>query len=239
MTRNAIVGRYAAGAVAALLTFAACTAQPATTGGLGSEAPSPSARAAEPTPSLAPTISATAEPSEATGPPQIAWSDSEPFDGNPNGIFDDGGTWVVGGWAAARGPGAWTSTDAVTWTSADVPDPQPDDIFTGSGLGPIVRVGDSLLSYGTFVGCCDGRGVLGWRSPDGTAWEVIASDSPLFEHGYLVVGLANGDPALVAIELRYGERAGRVLALDAFDELGRRYPGSRNRRHLGVGDRGR
>lgn len=186
--------------------------QPSDSARTGSAPPSPSATQTEPSESTAPTTepSATAEPSEAAGPPVIAWDEPEPFDGNPNAIFDDGGTWIVGGWATERGPGAWTSTDARTWTREAAVDPLPDDLFIGAGLGPIIRLGDSLLSYGTFIGCCDGRGVVGWRSADGVSWEVLESHSPLFDQGYLVTGLAVGDPALVAIELQYRARAGRV-----------------------------
>jgi hypothetical protein len=52
--------------------------------------------------------------------------------------------------------------------------------------------------------------VYGWRSADGTDWEVIESDSPLFEQGYLVRELAVGDPALVAVEIQFAELAGRI-----------------------------
>lgn len=159
-------------------------------------------------PSSAPSGTGTLQPT--AGPLAVAWEEPEPFAGQPLALIVDGEGWIAAGRGAERGPAAWTSSDAVTWSSADVPDPQPHDSFLGSGLGPTVRLGDSLLSFGTFIGCCDGRGVLAWRSADGTAWEVIESDSPLFEQGYLVQGLAVGDPALVAVELQYVEFGGRI-----------------------------
>ena len=167
-----------------------------------SDAPAPSA-------STSPSASAQPEPSEAAGPPTIAWEEPAAFDGEPEELMVDGETWVAVGWSAERGPGAWTSPDAREWERAEVVDPQPDDTFRGAGLGPTVRLGDSLLSFGTFIGCCDGRGIHAWRSADGRSWEVIESDSPLFETGYVVTELVVGDPALVAVEGRYAGFTGR------------------------------
>jgi hypothetical protein len=176
------------------------TATPSDT---ASEAPAPSETATA-------IASVAVEPSNAIGLPVLIWEQPEAFHGQPADVMVDGDTWVTVGWATERGPAAWTSSDARTWERSEVVDPVPDDMFTGSGLGPTIRLGDSLLSYGTFIGCCDGRGVLGWRSADGRSWEVIESDSPLFETGYLVTGLALGDPALVAIESRYAPFSGRI-----------------------------
>lgn len=172
----------------------------------GSVEPSAPPPSAEPSPQP----SEDPAPTEAPGPLTVAWDEARPFDGQPAELFVDGDTWIAAGWATERGPAAWTSSDGQTWARASVPDPQPDDIFRGSGLGPIARLGDSLLSFGTFIGCCDGRGVIGWRSADGTSWEVIESNSPLFEQGYLVRGLAAGDEALVAAEVQYAEFGGRI-----------------------------
>ena len=168
----------------------------------------PASASAEP--SERPPASAVPQPSETPDPLTITWEEPEAFDGQPAELIVDGDTWVAAGWASDNGPAAWTSTDAQTWLRADVVDPQPTDKFRGSGLGPTVRLGNSLLSFGTFIGCCDGRGVLGWRSADGTSWEVIESDSPLFERGYLVREMAVGDAALVAVEIQYAEFGGRL-----------------------------
>ena len=165
----------------------------------------------EPDPSRKPTTAPSGPaPSEPAGPVTVAWEEPVPFDGQPAELFVDGDTWIAGGWASERGPAAWTSSDAQTWTRASVPDPQPDEMFRGSGLGPITRLGDSLLSFGTFIGCCDGRIVLGWRSADGSSWEVIESDSPLFETGYLVRELATSGDVLVAVEVQYSEFSARI-----------------------------
>ena len=171
----------------------------------------PALPSTEPESSIKPTPRGSAPaPSEPVGPITVAWAEPESFDGQPGELFVDGDTWIAGGRATERGPAAWTSGDGRTWTRATVPDPQPDDLFPGAGLGPITRLGDSLLSFGTFIGCCDGRGVIGWRSADGTSWESIESTSPLFQSGYLVLELATGDGSLLAVETQYGEFAGRL-----------------------------
>lgn len=194
-------------------TLTACAGEASGTASDGAS-PSTAPRSDAPEASRAPSPTASAsaepEPSEAARPLTIAWKAARPFDGQPAELIVDGDTWVAVGWASERGPAAWTSADAETWTRAEVPDPQPDDTFRGSGLGPTIRLGDSLLSFGTFIGCCDGREVLGWRSGDGTSWEVIQSDSPLFDTGYLVRALAVEDQTLVAVEIQYGEFAGRI-----------------------------
>ncbi|MGH2418566.1 MAG: hypothetical protein ACRDFY_09560, partial [Candidatus Limnocylindria bacterium] len=160
--------------------------------------------------SATPSSSATAEPTAAAVAPIITWEEPAVFNGNPTEILADGDTWVAVGGVDPRGPGAWTSSDGQTWEPAEVVDPQPDPMFPGSKLGPTVRFGDSLLSYGTFIGCCDGRGVLGWRSADGRSWEVIESRSPLFATGYLVNELVVGDQVIVAVEGRYSTFSGRL-----------------------------
>ena len=86
------------------------------------------------------------------------------------------------------------------------------EIFAGPRLGPIARLGDSLLSFGTFIGAGDGRGVYGWRSRDGTGWDAIESSSPLFERGYFVHEIAAGESALVAVESQFAVYAGRFWA---------------------------
>lgn len=181
----------------------------------GSSTPSglagPGSSVASPDPTALTTpSSATPEPSEAAGPPTIAWEDPAPFDGQPEEILVDVDTWIAVGWSSQRGPGAWTSIDGTSWEAAEVVDPQPDDTFRGAGLGPTVRLGDTLLSYGTFVGCCDGRGIYAWRSADGTSWDVLESDSPLFESGYIVNELVVGDAAIVAVEGRYAQYTARI-----------------------------
>jgi hypothetical protein len=132
------------------------------------------------------------------------------LDGRVTDIYADGGLWIAGGWHPEHGPAAWTSGDAETWVPAEVENQQPDETFAGPQLGPVVRFGDSLLSFGTFIGCCDGRGVYGWRSADGRSWEAIESSSPLFEQGYFVQDIAAGDAALVAAENQFAMYAGRI-----------------------------
>lgn len=215
---NPVVGMGAAVvalAIIAIVLFAlsqrqddGTAGQSASPSGSASSSPSQSVPAS---PSASAGASALPEATEAAGPPTITWEDPTPFDdGHPTEIFADRDTWVAVGGGATRGPGAWTSSDGVAWDRAEVVDPQPDPTFPGSKLGPTVRFGDSLLSYGTFIGCCDGRGVLGWRSADGRSWEAIESQSPLFATGYLVNELVVGGQVIVAVEGRYSSFSGRL-----------------------------
>lgn len=202
------LSRPVAATIACAMVLTACAAPATTPSTPASDAASPSE---SPTATSSPSeLPSPPEPSQPAGPPTIAWEEPTAFDGVALEVIADGDTWVAVGRALERGPAAWTSSDARTWARAEVVDPQPDDTFPGSTLGPTVRLGESLLSFGTFIGCCDGRGVLGWRSTDGMSWEVIQSDSPLFRTGYLVTGLAVGDPALVAIEGGYSGYSGRI-----------------------------
>jgi hypothetical protein len=207
-------GALAWGACLILIVALAACGDAASTGDAPSAASDTADTTAEASPSeetsANPTASAEGEPSAEAQPPVVTWEEPVPFDGQPVEIVADDETWVAVGWGAERGPAAWTSADAVTWMPAEVPDPHPDSEGQGAGLGPTVRLGDSLLSYGTFIGFGDGRGVLGWRSADGATWEMIESDSPLFETGYLVRELVVGDPALVAIENQFVSSSGRI-----------------------------
>ena len=157
-----------------------------------------------------PSIGASPEASDPASPITIAWEPSEPFDGQVTEVYADGDTWIAGGFDAADGPAAWTAADARTWVRSTVENLQPDETFGGPRLGPMTRLGDSLLSFGTMIGAGDGRGVFGWRSAVGTSWEAIESASPLFVNGYFVHEIAAGDPALVAVESQFALDAGRL-----------------------------
>jgi hypothetical protein len=84
------------------------------------------------------------------------------------------------------------------------------DGFVGSVMGPMARWGDTWFSFGTVIGCCDGRGVLAWRSTDGQQWEVIKSDSPLFTDGYYVQQLLAHDDGLLAREIGFPDYSSRA-----------------------------
>ena len=202
---NASAPNAATTLVLLLAIVGGCQAEGGDSSGTPSGQAGPGSSVESPQPTESETSSPQPGPSEAAGPPAIAWGDPAPFDGQPAEILVDGETWIAVGWSSERGPGAWTSNDGTSWAAAEVVDPQPDDTFRGAGLGPTVRLGDTLLSYGTFVGCCDGRGIHAWRSADGTSWDVLESDSPLFETGYVINELVVGDPALVAVEGRFAQ----------------------------------
>ena len=174
-----------------MAAMSACAADVSTSGEPQSLGPSPAATADPAVPS--PSIGASPGASDPASPLTIAWEPSDPFDGQVTEVYADGDTWIAGGFDAVDGPAAWTAADARTWVRSMVENQQPDETFGGPRLGPMTRLGDSLLSFGTFIGCCDGRGVYGWRSADGKSWEAIESASPLFVNGYFVHEIAAGD----------------------------------------------
>jgi hypothetical protein len=203
--------RTAALLASAAIFVTACTSE-ATSSGEPSESTLAGATASSSvvsSPSMPPSAAPTAESSETGAQLTITWEESETFEGQVLEVFADGDSWIAGGWDAEDGPAAWTSSDARTWVPSDVENQQPDDTFAGPRFGPIARLGDSLLSFGTLIGGGDGRGVYGWRSANGTTWDAIESTSPLFEHGYLVREVAAAETSLVAVENQYVEFAGR------------------------------
>ena len=222
--------RITAGLSLLALVVASCAPAPASSGAPSSApAGNPSATPAA-TPSAVPTAS---KPDASTASPlTIAWEPSEPFGGQVNDVYADGDTWIAGGFDEVDGPAAWTATDATTWVRSDVENQQPDEMFRGPRLGPMTRLGDSLLSFGTFIGCCDSRGVYGWRSLDGASWTAIESASPLFADGYLVQEVAAGDRALVALESQFAQSTPGGSGPGPRRPAGsRRRPGHRATRH--------
>jgi hypothetical protein len=65
-------------------------------------------------------------------------------------------------------------------------------------MGPIVRLGETLFSFGTLQGGGDFRRPVAWRSPDGATWEFIESRSDFYQYGGLTEVIAS-DSGLVAV----------------------------------------
>jgi hypothetical protein len=188
------------------LILAACQASVPQSGPSGSPmltaAPTPSF-SDEPAPSVTP----------APEPQPAAWTELA-FDGRVVSVrAGPDGFVAVGADSAEGAPTAWTSPDGTTWSAHEVPDPNAalrEEGFVGSVMGQLARWGDTTFSFGTIVGAADGRGVIAWRSRDGTAWEVIESQSELFRDGYFVGRLIAHDDGLVAIEHRFAQYTDRI-----------------------------
>lgn len=153
---------------------------------------SPTTSARSPEISASPSLVGTAEPAW-----QMSWSEV-PFPGNAHSVLVDGDRLIVVG-RDGGGLAAWISTDGVSWQRQSVPDPTVDTpIPDGWGMGPIVRLGDTLYSFGTLQGGGDFRRPVGWRSSDGANWEFIESSSQFFQFGGLTDVIAS-DVALLAV----------------------------------------
>ncbi len=212
MTSRARHAPMSASLTTMLLVLAAC-------GGSGTSPES--LRSADQTPSTTPVATASGSDVPSPGPsvraptpvPALAFTE-QPFDGTPVAILAGADGWVAVGASETGAPAAWTSSDALAWTAHAVPDPNPElretDGFIGSVMGPIAKWGDTWFSFGTVIGCCDGRGVLAWRSNDGQAWEVIESRSPLFTDGYYVQQVLAHDDGLLAREVGFAVPSSRI-----------------------------
>jgi hypothetical protein len=137
----------------------------------------------------------------------LAWT-VEPFDGAIHGLTNDGGRLVAVG-RDGDGLASWTSTDGVTWERHDVPDPTfiaelVDDfgpqIYDGTSMGPMTRLGGTLFSFGRFSGPIDYYRPVGWRSAGGAAWEFIESESELYDYGAVPTAFAYHDGLVAALQ---------------------------------------
>jgi hypothetical protein len=184
----------------AALALASCTTSTPSQSATGSAATSASASVPEPSPT--PTLETLA----------LAWSDA-PFEGTVAAVTADNGEFVtVSADAAARV--AWTSSDGISWDQESVPIPVPalegcfipdvpDCIRNSAGMGELVRLGDTLYSFGTTTSVNDYLGTVGWRRTDGQQWAVIESRSRF--HGFGAVQDASAsDSALIAIKYDRG-----------------------------------
>ncbi len=130
----------------------------------------------------------------ASAPADLTWT-REGFPGQVDAVGVDDGRFVAVG-RDEVGLAAWTSPDGIKWERHHVPDPsfvdyppyeaEPDSLPnppSGSGMGPIFRLGDTLFSFGIFSGFNDFYRPIAWRSPDGETWEFVESDSEFFSYG--------------------------------------------------------
>lgn len=185
--------RIAAALLTAGLGISGCAAQTSPSLAVPSS-PAAASVSSQPSPSL---------PSEPT--PELAWT-AEPFPGQVHGLTEDRGQLVAVG-RDADGLASWTSTDGATWARHEVPDPtfiedMVDDfgpqLYAGTRMGPMTRLGDTLFSFGTFYGPIDFYRPVGWRSSDGASWEFIESESAFYEYGAVTDVATFGDTILAA-----------------------------------------
>jgi hypothetical protein len=150
--------------------------------------------------------SASLTPTESPEPaPELTWA-AKPFPGEVRALISDSGRLVAVG-RDADGLASWTSADGRDWTRHDVPDPtfikaMVDDfgpaVYGGTTMGSLVRLGDTLFSFGTFFGPNDFYRPVAWRSPDGASWEFIESKNEFYQGGALTDAEVSGQTVLAA-----------------------------------------
>ncbi len=193
--------RMPAGIVLLAAVLVGCQATESASPGLGSVEASPSASAAEPTPSEP-------EPTSTPLPIELTWT-SEEFPGYAAALGTDRGKLVAVGRDRddRDGLAAWTSGNGTDWERHRVPDPTfiadiIDDfgpqIYQGTRMGPLTRLGDTLFSIGTFQGFNDFYRPVGWRSADGASWEFIESTNDFYDYGALTDLETFGDGLVAA-----------------------------------------
>jgi hypothetical protein len=117
-------------------------------------------------------------------------------------LADRSGFVAVG--QGASGTASWVSSDGIAWEERDVPEKvvlEVDDIPLPAAMGQLVRLGDTLYSFGG-NGFMDAYLGAGWRWTDGQQWQVIESTSDFF--GTRVGAVAASDDALLASAVAFG-----------------------------------
>jgi hypothetical protein len=183
--------------LSALLVSCASVNQPSPSREISS---SPLSQTPESTPASSPTKS----PVPSVVAPTIAWSEHA-FGELAGAVLADADRFVAvsgesGKWAA------WTSTDGTSWERHTVPGPstahcdaeEPICIERSAGMGPMLRLHDTLYSFGATQFFNDYIRAVGWRWTDGQDWQVIESESPIYSGGAFRAATAS-DSAIFAV----------------------------------------
>jgi hypothetical protein len=173
-------------------------------------APTPRSAAPSPSPTSSTANFPPPSPSPLASAPRITWSEV-PFDGYIADIIGDGARFVAVGGGSA-GASAWTSPDGMSWEQHDVPEQSFGQWPTGAditaGMRTLVRLGDTLYSFGATPIFIDASHGAGWRWTDGQAWQAIQSTSEFFRGE--VIAVTASDEALVASTVTFGGPRGTL-----------------------------
>lgn len=195
------------------MLLAACAVEPAlphdTLSISATPSASPDRQSAAPPATAAPEVA-----SPIASPPvdsaRITWSEAD-FEGDIADLIGDGAGFIAVG-RRDSAASAWSSTDGREWAEHDVPQQSfgelPDGAEWRAGMGALVRLGDTLYSFGGTSMFMDASVGAGWRSTDGRSWEAIESTSEFF--GGQVIAVTASDEALVASTIGFGGPRGTL-----------------------------
>jgi hypothetical protein len=191
-----VVSRGTRAAVTALMLLAACnSAAPGSIPASATADTQPSAPAAA-------TASATSSPEASL---TLRWTEHA-FAGDVRALIADGDRFVAVGLVGDEQRAAWTSNNGVTWDQHAVPAPstahcdeaEPVCIERSAQMGPMVRLHDTLYSFGATAFFNDYIKAVGWRWTDGQDWQVIESSNPIYAGGAFRAA-ATSDSSIFAV----------------------------------------
>jgi hypothetical protein len=174
----------------------------------GSETPSASQQSGQASPTDSSSQTSSPSPSSTPINDELTWS-AEAFPARIAALATDRGRLVAVG-RDKDGLASWTSDGGNNWERHEVADPtfiegMLDDfgdfgpqLYAGTSMGSMARLGNTLFSIGTFWGPIDFYRPVGWRSADGTTWEFIESKSEYFTYGAVTDVETFGDGLLSA-----------------------------------------
>lgn len=168
----------------------------------------PSALPTADDPLVAPSAAPTAAPASTSEPTafEITWTE-QAFDELINDVVVDGDRIVAVGQSPDGRFHAWTSADGAGWQQHDVPPPvvlidESSDLpeetaASGSAMGTLVRLDETLFSFGAF-NFMDHVRPVGWRWTDGEDWAFVDSDSEFYRSGRVLDAMATEGALVVA-----------------------------------------
>lgn len=167
---------------------AAATAAPTPTSPPASGTPRPTpSSTASPSATPDPTAAATPAPTPIpSGAAALAWSRGAAPDSPVYAVTRVADRWIAVGSLDDRAA-AWTSADGLTWSPSAAIDPAPlpsteTDPGTGYGMTALIDYQGEIIAFGwNRIGCCDGGRPMAWRSPNGSAWELVPTDGSAFD----------------------------------------------------------
>lgn len=175
----------------------------------GAQTPAPSVTTGNPTSTAsASALPPTPTPSQAPASAQsFTWSTAgTPLAGEIASVIGDGDRFVAAG-INADGQVAFVSSDGLSWQQLPVPPPTgiiepdsglpPDYATRASLMGPLVRLDDTLYSFGAFY-FNDFFRTTAWRWTDGQAWAYITSSNPFFSDGRVFAATSGGGALAVS-----------------------------------------